>query len=70
MIPFHKIKYSTNLRTDIGLTHLELSDFLEYLEQIFEVQFPVKRRADQYEYLLDIIFYIVIFQFEMNLVAI
>jgi hypothetical protein len=67
MIPLHKIKYSTNLKTDFGLNNLELSDFLSYLEQVFEVQFPKTRRADQYEYLLDIIFYIVIFQYEMNL---
>lgn len=66
MIPFNDINYSSNLKSDFGLTSSEVCDFLEYLESIFEVNFPSRKSPDHYEYLIDIIFFIIVFQFEEN----
>ena len=64
MIPPDKVNYSTNLKKDLNLSRLDILDLLLYLEIIFEVKFPKRKSADQYEYTLDIIFYIVIYQYE------
>jgi hypothetical protein len=70
LIPPNSVKLSSNLKVDFRLNQSEIYDFLTYLNGIFDVKFPLKKSDDRYEYLFEIIFYIVIYQYENSLLQV
>jgi hypothetical protein len=56
-----EVTISKNLKSDFGLNRTEIDTMLEYLEGVFDVKFPVKRSFDAYEYVFDLVFYMIIY---------
>ncbi len=67
LIPPVSVNLTSNLRTDFGLSRIQINEFLEYLDGIFGVTFPIKKAVDNYEYMFEIVFYILITQYENNI---
>lgn len=66
LIPPESVKLSSNLKEDFKLNRSQIYDFLFYLDGLFGVKFPYKKADDRYEYVFEIVFYIVIHQYENN----
>lgn len=64
LIPPDTVKLSSNLKNDFSLSSIQIDDFLLYLDNLFGVTFPHKQADDRYEYVFEIIFYIIIHQYE------
>ncbi|GGD48225.1 hypothetical protein GCM10011514_10300 [Emticicia aquatilis] len=56
-----EVTLSKNFKTDFGLNREEIDSMLEYLEGVFDLKFPAKRTPDRYEFVLDLVFYIIIY---------
>lgn len=64
MVTPDKGKLSSNLKKDSNLSRNQIDDFLLYLDNLFGVTFLYKEADDCYEYVFEIIFYIVVHQYE------
>lgn len=56
-----EVTLSKNFKTDFGLNREEIDSMLEYLEGVFDLKFPTKRTPDRYEFVLDLVFYMIIY---------
>ena len=56
-----EVTLSKNFKTDFGLNREEIDSMLEYLEGVFDLKFPDKRTPDRYEFVLDLVFYMIIY---------
>lgn len=56
-----EVTLSKNFKTDFGLNREEIDSMLEYLEGVFDLKFPAKRTPDRYEFVLDLVFYMIIY---------
>lgn len=55
-----EVTLSKNLRTDFGLSTADMNEMFAYLEEMFDMKFPQKNAPDRYEYVIDLIFYIIL----------
>jgi hypothetical protein len=61
LIPPSEVTLSKNFKTDFGLNREEIDSMLEYLEGVFDIKFPARRTTDRYEYVLDLVFYLILY---------
>ncbi len=61
LIPPSEVTLAKNFRTDFGLSQEEIEHMLEYLENIFAIKFPLRKAPDKYEYVLDLVFYLILY---------
>ena len=61
LIPPSEVTLARNFRIDFGMSRTEIDEMLEYLEVIFNIKFPARRAPDRYEYVLDLVFYLILY---------
>jgi hypothetical protein len=59
LIPPTDVTYGKNFKIDFGLSDEEILQMLDYLEGILDMTFSKKNSPQRYEYVLDLIFYII-----------